>query len=144
MAKPIVHAESSARKYGGDPMDYFPIHDFLDNSKGAIPDNRHRALTHNSWFLSNVLEKIHIPEVKWFGPYLINSEGRKISVREIGEQHILEDFKGVFIPTAADYLMEMEIKSWMNNGADGDAPPSHKKLVHKVVSRKEHLQIRVD
>jgi hypothetical protein len=32
-----------------------------------------------------------------------------------------------FIPTAQDYLQEMEIKSWMNNGREG-IPDSFKKI----------------
>lgn len=143
MSKPIVHAESSARRYGGTPEDYFPIHDLMDKSKGAIPDNRHRALTHNSWFLSTILELIHMPEVGWHGPTLIRpSDGKKISVRAIGEDHILEDFRGEFIPTAQDFLEEMEIHHWMNNGAHGDTPPSHKKIANKKVIVKR--EVRVD
>lgn len=140
MAKPIIHAESSARKWGGVPEDYFPVHNFMDNSKGAIADNRHRALTHNSWFISNVLEHISMPDVGWIGPFLYRpSDKVRVSVRDIAEQHILEDFKGEFIPTAQDYLEEMEMKDWMNNGSRGDTPSSHKKL------RANHKrEIRVD
>ena len=58
MAKPIFHAESSARRFGGTPEDYLPIHDLMDSSKGAVADNRHRALTHNAWFLSNIIERV--------------------------------------------------------------------------------------
>ncbi len=120
MSKPIYHARSSARTFGGKPEDYLAIHDFMDSSKGAVPDNRHRALTHNSWFLSTVLERV-------FGHVVTNAEGRDISVREIGERHVLEDFQMKFIPTAQDYLQEMEIKHWMNNGVS-DVPPSHRKI----------------
>lgn len=136
MAKPIVHAMSSSRRFGGKPEDYFPIHDLLDKSKGAMPDNRHRTLTHNSWFLSTILELIHMPEVGWHGHNLIRpSDGKLVSVREIGEQHILEDFGG-FIPTAQDYLGEMEMKLWMNSGARGTVPPSHQKIeAKKIVKR---------
>lgn len=126
MAKPWIHAESSARRFGGIASDYFPIHDFLDSSKGAIPDNRHRALTHNAWFLKEVLEKIHIPSVGWLGPNLYRpSDGVRVSVRDIGEQHILEDFGGRFIPTAQDYLQEIEPQQWMNGTKDAEPPSSH-------------------
>lgn len=119
MAKPFIHAVSSARKYGGTPEDYIEIHTFMDSSKGAIPDNRHRVLTHNSWFLSVVLERV-------FGVTIKNSEGKLISVRDIGEQHVLEDYGNKFIPTAQDFIQEMEWKDWMNNGLG--VPPSHAKL----------------
>lgn len=117
MSKPIYHAESSAKKFGGKAEDYLPIHDFMDSSKGAVPDNRHRALTHNSWFISNVIERV-------FGHTIVNSAGRKVSTREIAEIHVLEDFGMKFIPTAQDYLSEMELKDWMNNAQGGTAPPS--------------------
>ncbi len=127
MAKPYVHAVSSARRFGGKPEDYLEIHNLLDSSKGAIPDNRHRALTHTSWFLSTILERI-------FGVTMTNSDGRKFSVRDVGEQHILEDFGGKFIPTAQDYLQEMEMKMWMQNGQSGH-PTSHEKIDKKRVVR---------
>jgi hypothetical protein len=117
MAKPIFHAISSAKKYGGKPEDYIEIHNLLDSSKGAIPDNRHRALTHTSWFLSTILERI-------FGSHITNSDGKIVPVREIGEQHVLEDFGMRFIPTAQDYLALMPCEPWMNNGALG-RPASH-------------------
>lgn len=122
MSKPWIHAKNSVKKFGGEPSDYMPIHNLMDSSKGAIGDNRHRALTHNSWFIGadGPLEKI-------FGPVIINSDGREVSVRDIGEQHILEDFGMKFIPTAQDYLQEMEIKNWMNNGKEG-VPSSFKKI----------------
>jgi hypothetical protein len=119
--KPYIHALSSVKKYGGKPEDYIEIHNFLDSSKGAIPDNRHRALTHTSWFLSVVLERV-------FGVTITNFDGKVVSVRDIGEQHILEDYGG-FIPTAQDFLQEIEWQSWMNNGKD--KPPSHKKLFQR-------------
>lgn len=129
MSKPWIHAVSSARKYGGVPEDYIPIHNLMDSSKGAMPDNRHRALTHNSWFIGadGILERV-------FGVTITNSDGKKVSVRDIGEQHILEDFGNRFIPTVQDYLGEMEYKLWMNNGAQ-ESPPSHKKIDAKKVRR---------
>ena len=129
MSKPWIHAKNSAKKFGGEPSDYMSIHNLMDSSKGAIGDNRHRALTHNSWFIGadGPLEKI-------FGPVIINSDGREVSVRDIGEQHILEDFGMKFIPTAQDYLQEMEIKNWMNNGKEG-VPSSFKKIEKTKVKR---------
>lgn len=45
MAKPMVHAESSARRFGGVPSDYLKVHQLLDSSKSTHADCRHRALT---------------------------------------------------------------------------------------------------
>jgi hypothetical protein len=128
MAKPFIHAQSSSRKWGGKPEDYLPIHDLLDSSKGTIADSRHRALTHNAWFLSTILERV-------FGHNITNSDGRLVSVRDIGEQHILEDFGGRYIPSAQDYLQEIEIKEWMVKGLG--APPSFAKLVPKEKNRRK-------
>jgi hypothetical protein len=119
--KPWVHALSSAKQFGGKPDDYLEIHNFLDSSKGVMTDNRHRALTHNAWFLSVVLERV-------FGVNIANSDGKLVSVRSIGEQHVGEDFGG-FIPSAQDYLQEMEFVPWMNNGRG--LPPSCAKLYKK-------------
>lgn len=131
MSKPIIHAHSSAKRFGGVAADYLEIHDFMDSSKGAIADNRHRALTHNSWFLSVVLERV-------FGHVIVNSQGREVSVREIGEQHVLEDFQHRFIPSAADFLGEMEMKDWMNNGAHGATPPSFAKIKTRETRTASH------
>lgn len=120
MSKPYIHAVSSARRFGGEPEDYIEIHNLMDSSKGAIADNRHRALTHTSWFLSTILERV-------FGVTITNSQGRKVSVRDVGEQHILEDFGGRFIPTAQDYLEHMNFEEWMQNGIRG-VPSSFKKI----------------
>lgn len=145
MSKPFIHSKSSAKKYGGDWRDYFPIHDFLDCSKGAFPDNRHRALTHNSWFIKEVIERVHFPNSGPMTPdgrfpTIVNSDRKHISVREIAEQHILEDFRMKFIPTAADYLAGMEMEPWMNNGMGGDVPASFKKLEGNSVLKKLALR----
>jgi hypothetical protein len=129
MSKPWIHSKNSARKFGGKPEDYLAIHNFMDSSKGAIGDNRHRALTHNSWFVSadGPLERI-------FGVVIKNSDNKEVSVRDIGEQHILEDFGMKFIPTAQDYLQEMEFKSWMNNGKTG-VPSSFQRIENTITKK---------
>ncbi len=131
MSKPYIHAMSSVRKFGGVPGDYEPIHSFMDSSKAAIADNRHRVLTHTSWFISTILERIKFansgPETSDHRfPTIINSSGRVVSIRDIGEQHVMEDFAGKFIPTPQDYIAEMEFKKWMQNGIE--KPPSFLKI----------------
>lgn len=110
---------SSAQRFGGVPEDYIEIHNVMDSSKIAISDNRHRALTHNSWFIGHILEKI-------FGPTIKNSQGNLISVKDIGEQHVLEDYGNKFIPSAQDFLQEMEYLPWMQNG--NGSPASYRKI----------------
>ena len=123
MAKPWIHAQSSAKRWGGEPEDYIEIHNLMDSSKAAMGDPRHRALTHNTWFVGHILEKI-------FGVTITNSKGRVISVRDIGEQHCLEDYSGRFIPTAQDFLQNMECERWMVNGR-GDVPSSFERLTNE-------------
>lgn len=90
----------------------------MDSSKSTIADSRHRALTHNAWFIGTdgMLERI-------FGVTLTNSAGRVISVRDIGEQHVMEDFGNRFIPSAQDYLESIPMQEWMVQGK-GKAPRS--------------------
>lgn len=136
--KPLYHAMSSVKRFGGVLEDYLPIHDLMDSSKGVLPDNRHRALTHTSWFLSTILERV-------FGDYLTNHDGKLVAVRDVGEQHIAEDFHG-FIPTAQDFLVELDYLPWM---AGTVPPPSFQKVQASRTStrrqqRWDQTQIRSD
>lgn len=120
MSKPIFHAISSARLYGGIPDDYIDIHLLMDSSKTVMADNRHRALTHNSFFVNTIIEKI-------FGVSRTNSDGRIYSTKQIAEQHVLEDYNQKYIPTAQDFLGNMSFENWMDNGRSG-YPPSHARI----------------
>lgn len=139
MSKPWIHARSSARKFGGEPEDYLDIHSVMDSSKVATSLPTHRALTHNTYFVSVILTRI-------FGEvFKRKSDGKLISTRDIGEQHIAEDFNG-FIPSASDYLDCMNVPDWMMNGKG--APPSHA-LILKQRKTKEsveqtHKHIHID
>ena len=121
MSKPYIHAQSSAKKYWWVMEDYLDIHELMDSSKAAIADNRHRTLTHNSWFIWTILEKI-------FGSVRTNSDWKIYSVRDIWEQHVLEDYRMKFIPTAQDYIEWMEFQERMNNAVKW-TPSSYKKLL---------------
>lgn len=109
MAIPYIHAENSAKRYGGKPEDYLDIHELMDSSKAAYSTNAHRILTHNSWFVVTILPKV-------FGHRRQNSEGRWYNVKDVGEFHILEDFRMKFIPTVQDYIEDMGTPAWINNG----------------------------
>lgn len=101
--KPFLHAKSSARKFGGKPEDYLPIHDFIDSSKAHIADHRHRTIFHHS-FGCFIVEKV-------FGTVAKNSEDKEYSPRDVAEQHIVEDLGR--IPSVQDYLVHMELQQWM-------------------------------
>lgn len=101
--KPYLHSKNSARKHGGIWGDYIDIHDFLDSSKAHIPDMRHRAILHSS-FGCYIAEQI-------FGTVRTNSDDRTYSVRDICEEHIIEDLGS--IPTVQDYLGHLPVLDWL-------------------------------
>lgn len=127
--KPFVHAKLSVRKYGGKVKDYIDIHNFLDISKMSHPDMRHRAILHNSLgpFIAEKIFGIDYDKLNEYkekfgwseeevsaiedilyssrtdsSTCLINSDGEKVSVRRVTEDHIKEDMGK--IPSVSDYL----------------------------------------
>ena len=104
MADAWHHALSSARKYGGKPEDYIHIHYWFDSSKAILCDYRHRSLRHHAEGIDAALHK--------FGMTLINSDGKVIPVRYIGEQHVKEDFG--HIPSFVDWARAIKHEDWMN------------------------------
>lgn len=101
--KPWIHAQSSAKKFGGEPEDYLEIHDFMDSSKAHVADVRHRIIFHSSF-------GIYITEMV-FGTIIKNSEDKDISVRDIAEQHVMEDLG--FIPSLDHWIKNVDIEEWM-------------------------------
>jgi hypothetical protein len=102
--KPLIHAKISVKKYGGKVEDYIPLHDFFDSSKAAYPNMKHRAILHNSFGIF-ILERI-------FGTYITNSDGKMVSVRDIGEDHVMDDLG--FIPTVENWLETLPLEGWMS------------------------------
>lgn len=135
MSKPIIHARSSAKKWGGSEDDYFALHDLMDSSKGVLADNRHRLLTHHSWF-GFIAEKV-------MGHTIVSSQGRKVSTRDLVEQHLLEDFSNKFQPTAADYLVAVSKANWMSRNDHQDVADIHARESAKEFggSTEDYLEI---
>lgn len=104
--KPIVHSRLSARRYGGVPEDYLAIHDFMDSTKAALPDIRHRAILHSA-FGCFLVERV-------FGTTITNSDNRAVCVRDIAEDHVREDIG--FIPTIERWLSKLPMEPWMAGG----------------------------
>ena len=100
------HSISSVRKWGGEVGDYLPLHQWFDKSKEIIADPRHRALRHHAEGIF-MLESI-------FGVTIINSAGREVPVRLIGDQHVMEDLGT--IPSFADWARLIEPQAWMMRG----------------------------
>jgi hypothetical protein len=103
MSNAYVHAERSVKKWGGTPEDYLTIHRWLDQCKAHLADNRHRAILHNAW-------GIHLA-VDVFGDFITNSANRRVFVKEIGEQHVVEDLG--FIPSLNECLSGLKLEAWM-------------------------------
>ena len=104
---PLDHAISSTKRFGGNVSDYIEIHDWFDETKSQFADARHRALRHHS---QGIFECERV-----FGSTIVNSDGKVVPVRYIGEQHIKEDCGGR-IPTVADWFRNIKMEVWMNRG----------------------------
>ena len=112
MSNPQVHAERSACKWGGSADDYPPLHQWFNATKGHLADNRHRMLLHNSFGIL-LAEQV-------FGPALTNSAGRRVFVRDLTTQHVLEDLG--FVPSAAQCLEELPLRPWMAGSRRSSVP----------------------
>ena len=102
--KAYLHGKIHVKKYGGCPDDYADIDDFIDSTKQAVADVRHRAILHSA-FGCYLVERV-------FGRTRINSDGKEYSPRDIAEDHIQQDLG--FIPTMEQYLNNMTIQPWMS------------------------------
>ncbi len=107
MTHPTFHAKSSVKKWGGKVEDYEPIHSWIDASKVAFCDFRHRALRHHSF---GVYEAETV-----FGKTITNADGREVPVRYIAERHIQEDCGGI-VPSLSDWLSRIPAETWMSRG----------------------------
>lgn len=131
MANPLIHSHSSVKVWGGSVDDYLPLHNKMDCSKKYFPDNRHRALTHNMFFIFEVM-------IPLFGEYITNSIGKQVSVKDICEYHILEDYSKKFIPNVSDYLNELRPQTWMTAGF-GQLPDSQKLMENSITTKKVYI-----
>lgn len=69
----FYHSVSSAKMFGGQPEDYYPVHAWFDRGKGSFADFRHRALSHHAEGIQESIDR--------FGPYILNSQLVKVPVR---------------------------------------------------------------
>lgn len=107
MAHPVEHSKSSVKKWGGKIEDYLHIHKWFDESKGWLGTSLHRIFRHHS---EGIFECERV-----FGESFINSDGKEIFTRYVGEQHVREDCNN-YIPTAkewVDALQSNEKPLWM-------------------------------
>ena len=107
MSHPIIHAKSSAKKFGGKWEEYIDIHNWFDETKGWYGHSNHRMFRHHSEGIFE-MEKI-------FGSHFTNSDGKIVYTRYVGEQHVKEDCYN-HLPSAKEWLMALESKErpmWM-------------------------------
>jgi hypothetical protein len=124
---PYHHALSSQREYGGDVIDYLPLHNWFDASKSALAHFTHRALHHHREGVGEA--------VRLFGATISNADGAAISVEALGVQHLAEDMN--IIPSAADWLGHMELPATGAPLLPSSAPPSAEQLAAASASRFE-------
>lgn len=103
----MEHAKSAARKWGGKPEDYLFLEEWFDETKKWLGHSKHRLFRHHSEGIFE-LEKI-------FGKSFINSDGRTVYTRYVGEQHVREDCCG-YIPSAKEWIQNLNtnpVPEWM-------------------------------
>ena len=101
--KPYIHAKSSVVKWGGHVDDYLKFHNWFDQTKAHVADMRHRAILHNAFGIFLLEQQ--------FGVYFTNSDGKVVQVRDIGEQHVLEDLGR--IPSLDECMKNLPMEAWM-------------------------------
>jgi hypothetical protein len=106
MSSAAIHARRSHDRWGGAIEVHLEIHEFLDQTKDHLSDNRHRMILHNELGIS--LAKRVFGERR--GP-----EGEEVPVEEVARQHIVEDLG--YVPTVAQCLADLEIQPWMAGAA---------------------------
>ena len=114
VAHPYHHARSSARKFGGSPEVYEPIHAWFDRSKAHVADATHRVLRHTSF-------GIFLAEMT-FG-VMLQGAHRKLTLRPVGEQHVTEDLGQ--IPSLHDCLRHYATPTWLTMNYAFDTPGVH-------------------
>ena len=107
MAHPWDHSRSSSKKFGGEPEEYMKYHEWFDETKSWIGHSKHRMFRHHSEGIFE-LERV-------FGVSFVNSVGKTVYTRYVGEQHVKEDCFG-YIPSAKEWVDAIESgkpKEWM-------------------------------
>ena len=123
--KPLQHAKISAKRHGGVWQDYIILHNFFDLTKAHVADMRHRAILHNSFGIQLL--------ALTYGEVRTNSDGKEYSVRDIGEEHVLQDLGT--IPTLVEVINAIgtEHLKWLGGPA-----------VNKRVMSWEDLEKKLD
>ncbi|USA46333.1 hypothetical protein NDN11_16840 [Acinetobacter sp. C26M] len=104
----MQHARISAKRWGGEPEDYYELHAFIDSTKSLCSDARHRIL-HTLWGINSVVVPV-------FGHSLQNSAGKSIDIKDLCERdHLLVDYQQRFIPTLNDFVNAIDARQLPQN-----------------------------
>lgn len=104
MADCTHHAKSSALRFGGEPDDYVELHLWFDEPKCHVGNHAQRAVRHHTMGIGWAIER--------FGPWITRaSDGKRVSTRQLGEQHLMEDLG--WLPTLDHWLRHLEVQPWM-------------------------------
>lgn len=104
----MQHARISAKRWGGEPEDYYELHAFIDSTKSLCSDTRHRIL-HTLWGINSVVVPV-------FGHSIQNSAGKSIDIKDLCERdHLLVDYQQRFIPTLNDFVNAIDVRQLPKN-----------------------------
>lgn len=96
------HTESSIKKHkiksNKTKHDIYLVHEFIDRIKYIGPNLELRAITHNSWFVKEILP-IYLDTC----PLFLEKKNKELYM-QIGTEHLLEDFKGNMLTIEDIYL----------------------------------------
>ena len=111
---PWIHAKNSANRYQGEPCDYLEIHQFMDSAKEHLGTIVHRIVLHNTFGIA-LAEKL-FGDIIQTGtgkfvrqPFITNSDGKKVFIRDIAQDHVLEDMHGS-IPTMSELFEDITVE----------------------------------
>ena len=102
------HCRLSARRFGGEPSDYDPLHRWLDGPRAIWDDPRADHATHTAF-------GIFLAEAELGVTLRRASDGQPVPVRLLAETHVLADLD--HIPTLHHVIAPMPRKRWMGHGA---------------------------
>lgn len=100
---PYYHALTSADTFGGKAHDYLAAHTWLEATREALADDRHRALRYHAHGVFEGERQI--------GTTILNSDQVHVPVRAILEAQIVAEFG--FVPTVSDWLEHIQPQPWM-------------------------------
>ena len=129
MSNSFYHAVSSSKAFGGEPDDYIAIHAWFDRGRSGTNSLLHRALAHHTQGIADA--------VALFGSTITNSQGRRVPVSLIGEQHVREDLG--MVPDLSTYIELMTVPRWCSR----QAHLLHSRL-HDVVDTSELASVNND